>query len=219
VDDDRATRDRILDAAERLLAERGSTAMSIRDVLKAAEVANAGAIGYYFGGKDGLVSAVERRAVADINQARLAALEATGQHPSAYDLALAFIGPLARLRAHPRGQVTSRVYARIFDEPQSQWPRNGADEVFAVTQVYMTATRPLLPEADDMELLWRWQSVTAMCFWYVTGYLDVFSTPGPDDVDDDITALAAQSGAVLTTPLPAAPARRVAHRDTGISEG
>src|SRR4028119_2028499 len=42
-----------MDAAERLLAERGSTAMSVRDVLAEAGVANASAAGDYFGSPAG----------------------------------------------------------------------------------------------------------------------------------------------------------------------
>ena len=57
-----ATRRRILTVAERLFAQRGLDAVSIRDVTEAAK-ANTAAIHYHFGSKRKLVGAIlERRA-------------------------------------------------------------------------------------------------------------------------------------------------------------
>lgn len=56
------TRERLLDAAERLFAERGLDAVSVRDITEAAE-ANTAAIHYHFGSKQDLIAAtLERRA-------------------------------------------------------------------------------------------------------------------------------------------------------------
>jgi AcrR family transcriptional regulator len=52
-----ATRDRILQAARALFAERGFAQTTIRDICRDAE-ANAAAVGYYFGGKEELYAAV-----------------------------------------------------------------------------------------------------------------------------------------------------------------
>jgi AcrR family transcriptional regulator len=122
---DSATPDRLLDAAERLLAERGSTAVSVRDVLTEAGVANASAVGYYFGSKDGLVAAVERRAVVQVNAERAAGLEALDPSAPLEDLVRSFVAPLVRLRCAGRGPATARVFTRIFDEPQERWAHNG----------------------------------------------------------------------------------------------
>jgi AcrR family transcriptional regulator len=198
VPDDASTRERLLDAAERLLAEHGSSATSVRDVLTAAGVANASAVGYYFGSKDGLVAAVERRAVEDVNAERAAGLEALGPEPSLEELVRAWVAPLVRLRCTGRGPSTARVFMRIFEEPQEQWASNGATEVMEVGWRYLEASARHLPGADRDELLWRWQSVTAVMAFYAHGYLEPFGEPSsPDDMERHLALLVPQGAALL----------------------
>lgn len=59
-----ASRARLLDAAGKLFAERGYASVSTRALAKAGET-NLSAIGYYFGGKEGLYREVLRQLVAD----------------------------------------------------------------------------------------------------------------------------------------------------------
>lgn len=200
--DDRPTRQRLLDAAEVLLAERGPAAMSVRDVLTAAGAANASAVGYYFGSKEKLVDAVERRAVQQVDAERVPALEALGERPSAADLVRTWLTPVVRLRGTPRGALTARVYTRIFEEPRERWEANGAADVFAVQERFVHACAHLLPHADHRERAWRWQTVTALMHWYVIGYLDVFAEPSPEQVERDLDRLVAQGVAVLLAPGP-----------------
>jgi len=193
-----ATRERLLRAAEVLLAERGSTATSVRDVLTAAGVANASAIGYHFGGKEALVAAVERRAVDDVNSERLAGLAALGPEPDLEGLVRAWVAPLVRLRCSGRGPATARVFMRIFEEPQHQWPANGAQEVLDVGWRYLAASEGHLPALDRHALLWRWQAVTAVLSFYAHGYLEPFGDlPRPDDAERHLARLVAQGTALL----------------------
>ena len=87
------TRERLLDAAERLFAEAGYTA-SLRDITAAAG-ANLAAVNYHFGSKEELVKAVLLRRVGPINaerRRRLAALES----PTTEDVVRAFLEPALR---------------------------------------------------------------------------------------------------------------------------
>lgn len=70
-----ATKARLLDAAEALLAERGFAGMSIR-ALAARAGASVSAAHYHFGSKRGLVTAVFVARIEPINAARLARLDA-----------------------------------------------------------------------------------------------------------------------------------------------
>jgi AcrR family transcriptional regulator len=67
---EKETQERILDAAERLFAERGIDAVSVRKVLAAAGV-NVSLAHYHFGGRDGLIEALLRRRFGPITEERL----------------------------------------------------------------------------------------------------------------------------------------------------
>jgi AcrR family transcriptional regulator len=67
----RPTRDRILDAAERLFARKGFHGVSVRDITGAADV-DVALANYHFGSKQGLLEAVFLRRAADLNAERLA---------------------------------------------------------------------------------------------------------------------------------------------------
>jgi len=68
------TKERILDAAERLFAEKGVDATSLRQVTGAAGV-NVAAIHYHFGSKEELLRAVIARRFDPVNQERLKQLD------------------------------------------------------------------------------------------------------------------------------------------------
>lgn len=88
------TRDRILDAAERLFAERGVDAVSLRTVLAAAR-RNVSLVHYHFGDRDGLLEAVLRRRLGPITEERirrLAEVEARGRAATLEDVLRAYYG-------------------------------------------------------------------------------------------------------------------------------
>jgi len=73
--DAEATRNRLLDAAEALFADRGYNAVSMRDIARHAEV-NLAAAGYHFGSKENLFVESLMRQMRPLNAHRLAALDA-----------------------------------------------------------------------------------------------------------------------------------------------
>ena len=90
------TRTQILDAAERLFAERGFRGTSVRAITDLAG-ANLAAVGYHFGSKAELMAAVARRVIEPINAAQSAGLDrllARTPDPSVADLVEAFAGPM-----------------------------------------------------------------------------------------------------------------------------
>src|SRR3954452_20697161 len=88
-----ATRDRLLDAAERLFAEHGYQATTMRGLTAEAE-ANIAAVNYHFGCKQSLLEAVVHRALApvvDERRRRLAPPRGGAGGEGAVD---AIVGPL-----------------------------------------------------------------------------------------------------------------------------
>ena len=69
----RATRERILDAAGRLFAERGFDGTSLRAITTAAGV-NLAAVHYHLGSKEALLAAIVARHAEPVNRERLARL-------------------------------------------------------------------------------------------------------------------------------------------------
>jgi TetR/AcrR family transcriptional regulator, regulator of cefoperazone and chloramphenicol sensitivity len=68
-----ATRERLLEAAERLFADKGYLATSVRDITEAAG-ANLAAINYHFGGKENLYRELFVRRLENLSDQRIAAI-------------------------------------------------------------------------------------------------------------------------------------------------
>jgi AcrR family transcriptional regulator len=88
-----ATRSALIDAAERLFAERGIAGVSLREIGVAAGQRKSNAAQYHFGDRDGLVRAILLARSAGVNQRRQALLESAG--PDGDGLARALVEPLA----------------------------------------------------------------------------------------------------------------------------
>jgi AcrR family transcriptional regulator len=106
------TRDQILRAAERLFAERGFRAMTLREVTKDARV-NLAAVNYHFGSKINLMRAVIEKRFQPINTERLERLDAyIAEHCP---------DPV------PLEQIISALFRPLFDHAKTQ---RGPDRVF-----------------------------------------------------------------------------------------
>lgn len=91
------TRERLLDAAERLFAEKGLHATSTREIIASAGQRNESAIQYHFGGRSGLLEAIHARRLTEVEQARaerLDALLAAEPDPSARAVLDCVISPV-----------------------------------------------------------------------------------------------------------------------------
>jgi AcrR family transcriptional regulator len=73
--DGRATADQVIAVAERLFAERGVEAVSLREVGKAAASRNTAVAHYHFGGKEGLIRAIVARRAPVLNGRRAELLD------------------------------------------------------------------------------------------------------------------------------------------------
>ncbi len=94
----RSGRDAMIDAAERLVAEHGLAAMSLREVQVAAGQRNKSAAQYHFGTREGLIEAVLLARMAPANDRRhelLAAATADGETPTVRQLVEALVRPVA----------------------------------------------------------------------------------------------------------------------------
>jgi AcrR family transcriptional regulator len=111
------TKQRILDAAEKLIAERGYAATSLRQIIAEAGV-NLAAVHYHFGSKDEVLGAVIERKVGPVNATRMERLaayeaEAKGKPVSVRKIFDAFLTPMGQAAGtHPQFvRVMGRVVA------------------------------------------------------------------------------------------------------------
>jgi AcrR family transcriptional regulator len=155
-----ATKEQILDAAEKLITERGIDAVSLREITTAAEV-NLAAVHYHFGSKEGLVQKVFERRIRPVNEARLRMLDqaerSAGQGPLEIECVLrALIEPPLRLYAeHERGPQFTRVCGRIYAERSSALEET-FDELFQeLVDRFRAACARALPQLPPEELGWR----------------------------------------------------------------
>jgi AcrR family transcriptional regulator len=147
------TATRLLDAAERIFAEQGIEAASVRAITHAAG-ANIAAVNYHFGSKQDLVQALLERRVTEMHDARRPlldrALDAT--RVSARDIAAVWVRPLAELALDP----DRRAYLGFLAVLHSGGPemRDLAVDVFRRQQEdFDTLMQRALPEITAAE---RW---------------------------------------------------------------
>lgn len=173
-----STRERILDAAERLFAERGFDGTSIRDVTTEAGV-NLAAVHYHFGSKEDLVREVLRRVVTPANAARLKMMDEAEQKPGGplvSDLLRAFIQPELELARDlgPRGQCITRLVGRMFSEPNEVVHGICMDLFSEVGGRFIMGLQRALPGVPEEEVVFRMQCVVGVLTFFLAD-----TVPGP----------------------------------------
>lgn len=86
---------RMIDEAERIAAEQGLGAMSLRSVQTAAGQRNKSAAQYHFGSREGLIERIAAYRMAPINERRTELLEALDPTPDMQDLVSVLVVPTA----------------------------------------------------------------------------------------------------------------------------
>ena len=155
------TRERVLEAAERLFAERGLDAVSIRDIITAAG-ANLGAINYHFGAKDRLIEAVFERRLIPSTQERLRALEAVeraaGDRPPKLEAVLeAIFRPVVEEAMDPKrgGATFGKLMARCLVDPNPVMEKAMHSHFTAVVKRFDAALMRAMPGLAPDDVFWR----------------------------------------------------------------
>lgn len=148
----------ILTAAERLFAERGYHAVTIREIAAEARVPLA-LVGYYHGPKQSLFEAVFARWQSTIDE-RLRELEAAlaaGGRSLLRRLVHAFVAPVLRLRASPDGRDYAVLVARELAYASPESDRVLRRHFDPMAHRFIDAFAVALPQATRAELAWVYQ--------------------------------------------------------------
>ncbi|NNE74484.1 MAG: TetR/AcrR family transcriptional regulator [Acidimicrobiales bacterium] len=111
--DSTETRARLIDAAERLFAERGVWRVTTREITEAAEQKNTSAISYHFGGREGLMAEILRRHGDPIDLERAELLTGIDSASPSVAIIDALVRPMTARLADPSGRRYLRVVAQL----------------------------------------------------------------------------------------------------------
>ena len=153
------TRERILDAAERLFAAGGFAATSLRQITKAAKV-NLAAVNYHFQSKDLLIRAMLHRRIGPLNRRRIELLAeyeaaAGGRSVMLEDTLRAFLLPM--LECTKEGEVQcgfGRILGRLYTEPGEALLDAFRNEMLPIAERFLPAFQVGLPGLSRTELGW-----------------------------------------------------------------
>lgn len=147
------TRERLLDAAERLYAGRGVDAVSLREIVQEAGVRNATAVQYHFGDRAGIVRAVFARHAPEVEARRHALLDACeagggvgGDGADVRALAAALVRPLTARLADPSGRAFLQIWADVLNRPDPIVPVAVLDDPSDSLCRWRALVEPLLEE-------------------------------------------------------------------------
>jgi len=176
----RPAKERLLDAAERLFAQRGYHGVSIRDITEAAG-ADVALVNYHFGGKRALLTRVFERRAEILNRERMERLEAVqpgaGGRLDLEEVVNAFMEPLI-LRSARGGREWKSYFALVAQVNNSPELSVLMTRHFdPVVHKFIDVLKAALPEADLRDIYWGYHFLTgALTLTFAeTGRLDKLS--------------------------------------------
>lgn len=156
-----ATKERILDVAERLFATNGLDRTSLREITREADV-NLAAVNYHFGSKERLIEAAFVHRVLPINRERLKRLEAYEASANGGALVLeevlsAYIRPVFAAQDGSQAQRDTlflMLIGRLYSDLDQPMRTTFLREFEPVLRRYERAIKRALPAINESELLW-----------------------------------------------------------------
>lgn len=198
------TRERLLDAAEELFADRGFGPTSVRQITQRAG-ANVAAVHYHYGGKEPLLRAVLDRRMRPVNLERIRRLErlsAGDRWPGVEAILTAYLEPMLRLDAE-RESAAGRI-SRLLTRLLAESP-DGLDEYVRApfedtVRRFLDALARAVPEVPRAELYLRLRLAIGVMIHIGTGlvearilreYSDGAAAPGRTPLGPVVAFLAA----------------------------
>lgn len=169
------TRERILDASEKLFMAYGFDGTSMRLITGAAGV-NLAAVNYHFGSKESLMQEVFRRRLDWLNGERLRVLDemerkSGGKPLKPSQIVDGFFGTLLRMaQDEAHGGITFlRLLGRTLTEPSDFIRTFLAKEYSEVMERYKAALFKALPDVPKAEIVWRFHFMLGATSYAIAG--------------------------------------------------
>ena len=190
---DHETSEKLIAAAERLFAEHGYSGVSVRMIAAAAGV-NWSLLGYYFRGKEGLLSEVHRRHCGELNAARMhlfQEIRANGRKPALEEILNAFVRPALAVAQGEDGQTAFiRLRAILAAENSALLEKLVAENFDVSSTTFIDALRECLPDLTRDEILWRFHFMLGTIYYTASGphRIRAFSNGrcDPSDIEENL---------------------------------
>ncbi|MBN1569075.1 MAG: TetR family transcriptional regulator [Acidobacteria bacterium] len=172
------TKQRILDAAEKLFGEKGYDSTSLRQIISEAKV-NLAAIHYHFGSKQELLDQVIIRKAGPMNERRLKLLdrfeaESAPESAALEKIVVAFVLPAILVEKSPGFvKLMGRVHA------EGLMPEIARRNFQPMIARFLSALHRALPDSSQKELIWKAH--------FALGAMSIALTASPD-VDPETAA-------------------------------
>lgn len=150
------TRRLLIEAAQQLIAERGESAIRLRDLTELAQT-NIAAVHYHFGGLAALLATAASEAVENIIDAQIAELEALAVDASLAEIAGAYFRPMVDAVKGPssKGRPYVRVLGRVTSDPPDGLERWAEAATGRAHEALVARLRAVVPGVAEDELLFR----------------------------------------------------------------
>jgi len=207
------TRERLLDAAERLFGENGFDGTSMRALARAAGT-GLSAANYHFGSKEALLTAVMLRRINPVNELRMQRLEALEAQAGGAPLRVeaivdAYLRPVFEIRAAfiQRDSPSPWLAARIYSDPSQAVTKLKRELFVGVQARFLPALQRALPQRDPRDLEVAQQLTTGLLVHVLSGNVSGSGLAGPDG-GHDYGRILCQLVDFATAGLTSAPATR-----------
>ncbi|MEV6257033.1 TetR family transcriptional regulator [Nocardia sp. NPDC051929] len=198
------SRTALLDAGERLIAERGLD-VPLRDIAAAAGQRNNSAVHYYFDSRTGLIEAIVERRMNWLEQRRmqlLAAHEADGRTNDVHTLVAMLATPILELLGHDRVTHLGRFLEAVRTHPVVADAHRLADADRAAVRIIATRLDAALTALPRRLRRQRLETMATVMFALIADYERTLEagvrTAHPGDAAEIVDMIVA----MLTVPVP-----------------
>jgi AcrR family transcriptional regulator len=174
-------------SAERLFSELGFNGVSVRDIANDAGV-NSALVGYYFGGKQGLLAEVYTRHCTPLTLERARLLRAAGKTPTLEQVLEAFIRPSLEVTTDENGRSNfTRLRAILSGENSALLEQLVSANFDKSIRTFVDALSKCLPDLSREDVFWRFHFLLGAIYYTGTGPHRIFDlSKGVCDPSDPV---------------------------------
>jgi AcrR family transcriptional regulator len=168
------SREKLLVSAEQLFSELGFNGVSVRDIANSAGV-NSALVGYYFGGKQGLLAEVYTRHCTPLTTERARLLRAAGKTPTLEQVLEAFIRPSLEVTTDEHGRSNfTRLRAILSGENSTLLEQLVSANFDKSIRTFVDALSKCLPDLSREDVFWRFHFLLGAIYYTGTGPHRIF---------------------------------------------